>query len=471
MLSIGCGVTNSDIQSALEKSRNEAAKKRGDTELHITAARGDSSAVSNLIRRGTNLNAVNDNDQTALMLAIRQEQPATARMLIEQGAKLDVADEQGDTALHLAIRNGQRDIVQALLAQGADPNRPNKAKDTPLLLATKVDYPDITSQLLEKNARINVVDSYGLTPLHYATNWHQTSVAQKLIQQGLHPDVKAPDGQTPLMVATYFGDLPTASLLLEKGARADLSDEKGRTSLHLAAQNGHTNVVATLLDHGADINGLTKAGHTAVLLAAQNDQADTVRYVVSRGAQFIPLGESPRTAFSSALVAQTIAEEAQARQNIPKAREYHKFASDWFEKAATGYQDAADTADLKILTKTILKGAAVVALTVGLAVASQQYASYQNQQQARMAALGDAVASGSGHQGYFSQVVKYENAFQSASYLYSYPATVNFSAPSMQTPSLFQNDAALEHLRDIYRKLAQQSRDHAQRNATHSTAP
>ena len=469
LLTIGCAVTDKELNLALEQSRAKAPQKRGDTELHVAVARGDISTSSNLIKRGADLNAVNDNGQTALMQAIRQDQTAVARLLIEQGAKIDIADEEGNTALHLAIQNGQLDVVQTLLAKGADPNRSNKAKDAPLLLATRADYPEIALQLLKRTARPDVVDRYDLGPLHYAVNWRKTDLVKALIERGLSPNLKSPNGQMPLMIAAYNGDTKTTNLLIEKGAQIDLQADDGWTSLHMAAQNGHMPVVAILLDRGADMNTQTKSGHTSALLAAENDHSDVVRHVVSRGIQFAPLAENGRTTFASALVAQAMAEAAQSKGDSVKARDHHKVAAEWFDKAAATYQDLADTADTKILMKGIAKWVwATVAITRNILWAPEilQHAKYETMRLAQMAASRDAALRGTGQYGYFSQVVKYEQAFQTTA-LTSPINNPNASA-LIATPSYRQDDAKLEELRALYRKLAQQARDLRQWNMARS---
>lgn len=466
MLGVGCApVTSTDLRAALDQSKVKAAKKRGDTDLHITAAKGDSTAVLTLIGQGVDLNAVNDNGHTSLMLAIRQEQADTAKVLVAHGAKADLADEKGDTALHHAIRAGQVDVVRALLEKGAGPNGRNEAKETPLLLATQFDYPEIALLLIGKGAQVTVTDDHGLTPLHYAANWRRTAVVQELLAKGVSPDVKAPKGQTALMTAAYLGDLSTVNLLLEKGAQVDTRDEQGQTSLHLAAQNGHAKIVTALLGRGADVNATTTAGRTAALLAAQNDHATLVKDLAQARARFVPLAETEKDMYASALVAQAIAEEALKQKDMPRAREHQKLASDWFEKAAVAYEDAANSADNKILARKILRGTGEVLLVVAaafLGAMQQKQANFQAKQQAQMAALRDAQSTGTGTQGYFSRVTQYEKGFQTVE---APNPALGEGAQRMGQQMGSQGDPDLETLRDLYRKVGQQARDAAKRSA------
>ena len=52
--------------------------------------------------RGADVNAVNDNGQTALHLAVEQSDDVI-RLLVARGARLDIKDRQGRTPLDLAL--------------------------------------------------------------------------------------------------------------------------------------------------------------------------------------------------------------------------------------------------------------------------------------------------------------------------------------------------------------------------------
>jgi len=79
---------------------------------------------------------------TALHVAIQNNQPAAAEFLLKHGAKVDLQNETGTTPLHLAVSNFDRDA--------ADPAR-------------------IAKMLIERHADVNARDKDGHTPLDYAT--------------------------------------------------------------------------------------------------------------------------------------------------------------------------------------------------------------------------------------------------------------------------------------------------------------
>jgi hypothetical protein len=72
--------------------------------------------------------------------------------LIKQGASIDHQDDQGDTPLHTAIRQDQRVVVKYLLNKGARLDRVNQAGQTPLGLAVALQYEDIARLLRQFGA-------------------------------------------------------------------------------------------------------------------------------------------------------------------------------------------------------------------------------------------------------------------------------------------------------------------------------
>ncbi len=112
--------------------------------------------------------------RTGLMHAIARNNYELAQELIKRGADVNAVDNDGNTPLYYAVNNKRRPLlfVTLLLARGAEVNNSNKDGMTPLLLATSVlplnERVPVVSQLLAKGAAQNVQDKRGNTPLHRA---------------------------------------------------------------------------------------------------------------------------------------------------------------------------------------------------------------------------------------------------------------------------------------------------------------
>ena len=74
------------------------------------------------------------------------------KKILEDGADINATDEDGNTALSMAVINAQYDVVELLLDNGADINTKNVDGDTPLIHAINFgeagDY-DMVDLLLE----------------------------------------------------------------------------------------------------------------------------------------------------------------------------------------------------------------------------------------------------------------------------------------------------------------------------------
>ncbi|CAL9126200.1 unnamed protein product, partial [Musa textilis] len=75
--------------------------------LHFAARRGNMAAVHLLIKRGSDVDAIDGDGYTPLMLAAREGHAETCEFLILRGAKCDIMTRRGETALSLARSNAK----------------------------------------------------------------------------------------------------------------------------------------------------------------------------------------------------------------------------------------------------------------------------------------------------------------------------------------------------------------------------
>jgi ankyrin repeat protein len=119
---------------------------RGDTPLHLAAARRQYEAARALLAAGVPVNAVNRRGAAALHYACDSRplsptwdpdaQRRVIELLVSAGATVDQPDRGGVTPLHRAVRARSPAAVAALLSAGADPHAATKkAGSTPLHLA------------------------------------------------------------------------------------------------------------------------------------------------------------------------------------------------------------------------------------------------------------------------------------------------------------------------------------------------
>ena len=82
--------------------------------------RGDVDGLRRMLDEGADVNTLDRDNQTSLMIAARSGHPDVVRLLIDRGADLDRTAKFRLTALMLAVINGHESVVAALIEAGAD---------------------------------------------------------------------------------------------------------------------------------------------------------------------------------------------------------------------------------------------------------------------------------------------------------------------------------------------------------------
>ena len=93
---------------------------------------GHSALLAYLIDQGGQIQGMNQQGMTPLLLATRFGATKATEILVNAGAYIQVMDIEGDTPFHWAVRVGRMRAVTALLDVGADIHLPNSFGVTPL---------------------------------------------------------------------------------------------------------------------------------------------------------------------------------------------------------------------------------------------------------------------------------------------------------------------------------------------------
>jgi hypothetical protein len=118
---------------------------------------------------------------TALMSAAYVGAVDLARDLIDRGADLAASDEDGFSALMYAANGGQDELVKLLLDAGADVNQTDHAGSTPLMFAAQHGHAGIVKKLLVAGANAEAQRADGLTARDFATSNGHSRVAAILL--------------------------------------------------------------------------------------------------------------------------------------------------------------------------------------------------------------------------------------------------------------------------------------------------
>ena len=141
--------------------------------------------VKFLIKKGANINAVNEQEQTPLHIAVTGRCIECVRTLIASGADINKQDIYGKTPLHYAIKRERKEIMNYLLAQNIDVNIKDNTGKTATHLIAIAGFCDHFDKISKKGADLNTTDNLENTPLYYAKYYGNENMAKKLIAAGV----------------------------------------------------------------------------------------------------------------------------------------------------------------------------------------------------------------------------------------------------------------------------------------------
>ncbi|WYZ36010.1 hypothetical protein EsH8_X_000657 [Colletotrichum jinshuiense] len=263
----------------------DAIDEQNATALFLAAENGFEQAVKTLLDNMASTNCADKYGRTPLHRATEEGYEAVVRVLLENGALTNCSDQDGRTPLHRAAECGHEAIVRTLLENGASADCMDEDGETPLHQAAVLGYEAVVRALLDNGASANCADKYGRTPLHQAAEKGYEAVVKVLLENGASADCMMDENcETPLHQAAVLGNEAVVRALLDNGASANCADKYGRTPLHQAAEEGYEALVKVLLENGASADCADKYSQTPLHRAVECGHEAIVRTLLENGA-------------------------------------------------------------------------------------------------------------------------------------------------------------------------------------------
>lgn len=232
-----------------------------------------------------NVNAVLDNQSTALHVATAVGNTEIVVYLLETGASLLPPDAFEFTPLFTGIVGGHLDVVKILVMNAGCPvNNTIWNGSTPLFLASEYGCTEIVKYLLSLGAGVDIAREDQCTPCFISSQNGRYEVVIELIKAGAGVNISNAHGVTPLIVATQDGHLEVCKVLIEAGANVNLCDTSGGSAISVGAECGHVDCVRYLISVGADVNIADADGITPLAAARREKHWEVADMLVAAGA-------------------------------------------------------------------------------------------------------------------------------------------------------------------------------------------
>jgi ankyrin repeat protein len=184
-----------------------------------------------------------------LLVAARYDLIQVLKILLSRGEDIgQVEDKRRETALHVAIANENLRAAKVIIELNAPINAQNNHGNTPLHVAIYSDSVGIVRLLLSRGAEVQLCNNKGRTALHNAAKYGSLDIERALIKAGANVNALDKDLQSPLHLAAttldttgiYYKSIPLSTrkniidILIENGADPSLVDGNGKTAMQLA---------------------------------------------------------------------------------------------------------------------------------------------------------------------------------------------------------------------------------------------
>lgn len=269
--------------------------------LMLDAARaGSLKKVQAAVELGANINAVDNNGNTVLMLALRGGFKETAKYLIPLISleAINSINNTNNSALSLSIMAKFDDLARLLMPLTTSPtvfNAVDNNGQTPLSLAISLEFGYLVNMLIPlttSSTAFNAVNDNGETPLSLAlTKKLDRSLAYTLLPLTTSPEainaINKGTGKTVLMLAASEEKPDIAIELIKKGFTAFNSvDNNGETALSIAINKKFEDLALMLIPlttSSMTINAANiKTGNTALMIAITKKLTKIVQALVQQ---------------------------------------------------------------------------------------------------------------------------------------------------------------------------------------------
>lgn len=228
------------------------------------------------------VNAANNDGNTALIYAARYNHPEIIRELLKpqtMQAPLDVnmQNKAGQTALYWGAAKGYEEVVRRLLAADADPTIPAKDGLIPYMAARKNNRGQVLKWF---DMDLTQVKNSVIEQDNAALMAQAKAEGRELPQLGQQSQEK-PVTDADIFTAAQTGDMELAKKVIAANKAVVFDKNKaGETPLAVAVENGHKDIVTYLVDNMARFYESSPKGNV-FHIAVRTQNMDMLKHLVA----------------------------------------------------------------------------------------------------------------------------------------------------------------------------------------------
>ena len=221
--------------------------------ITLAIEHGHSHVIESLLqKRQLNIEAVDEDGQPPLHVAVQEGQIEIAKMLLAAGASIEQSGFHGWRCIHIAASLGDVDTVEWCLQHGADARARTSSGQ----------------QALHKSGKSDPTCLYWEAACGLSKNLYGCNFVRIYLNSTL----------TVLLASTK--SLATVRLLIEAGADVESRNDRGMTALQIAAHHNEIDTVRALVtEYGADIASSDRHGFTPVMWAEKSAFFEVTKFL------------------------------------------------------------------------------------------------------------------------------------------------------------------------------------------------
>lgn len=328
LCSVAAGAPEKDRKKGKSSLPKLIYRSNGIYSIIEAAAVGNEEVVTARIKEGADVNARDENGDTALHHAVLANSSACVQALIKAGADTLITNAKGKIAAQVSQsekivkilkratqqRKKEIELCEAVTAGNMEPLKKAMAKKgfnanmldkenklSLLMLVCQQDDISMVKALLKAGANVNFVSPDSRSVLHKAVDKDNEELITTLLEAGADPMAKAGNAAVPMHDAVWTAKTSSIKALMPAYKDVNFSPPGGfnGTPINLAIDRNFPHVVQLFIDAGIDLND-NKHGDPPLVHAAETGKAEIISLLLKAGASKEAKSREGKTAVQAA---------------------------------------------------------------------------------------------------------------------------------------------------------------------------